>query len=136
MAALSPGCKPRIPQNYSEIVFLTALDRGTHFSELLRSGKMDLFDPGYFWVLGSGKRCPDPALSLAFFHENPASRNSVIAIPNIVFFLVPHPCPNFGESRIPQLRQIPYPVNVSRIPHCIIVITWTPGIPLHQTLWS
>ena len=67
MAALSPGCKPRIPQNYSEIVFLTALDRGTHFSELLRSGNIDLFDPGYFWVLGSGKRCPDPALSLAFF---------------------------------------------------------------------
>ena len=31
MAALSPGCKPRIPQNYSEIVFLPALDRGTHF---------------------------------------------------------------------------------------------------------
>ena len=67
MAALSPGFKPRIPQNYSEIMFLPALGRGTHFSGFLRSGKIDLFDPGYFWVLGSRKRCLDPALSLAFF---------------------------------------------------------------------
>ena len=31
------------------------------------------------------------------------------------------PCPNFGESLFPGSSLIPYPVNVSRIPHCILV---------------
>ena len=34
---------------------------------------------------------PDPAF-LPLYHENPESRTSVIAIPNIIFFLNPHPC--------------------------------------------
>ena len=33
----------------------------------------------------------DPVFPL-FFHENPASRNSLIAITNIVFFRIPHQC--------------------------------------------
>ena len=34
---------------------------------------------------------PDPAF-LLLYHENSESRTSVIAIPNIIFFLNPHPC--------------------------------------------
>ena len=48
----------------------------------------------------------------AFFHENPSSRTSVIAAPNIVHFPSPHPRPNFGESRFPGSSQSPYPVKV------------------------
>ena len=36
-------------------------------------------------------------------------------------FQILHPCPNFGESLFRRSSQIPYPVNVSRIPHCISV---------------
>ena len=80
-------------------MFLPALVRGTHFSGFLRSGKIDLFDPGYFWVLGSGKRCPDPALSLLFSRESriPQFCHSYT---KYRLFPVPHQCPNFGESRI------------------------------------
>ena len=44
------------------------------------------------------------------FHQNPAFRTSVIAVPNIFFF--PNPtsfCPNFGESCFTSSSQIPYP---------------------------
>ena len=71
MAALSPGCKPRIPQNYSEIVFLPALDRGTRF----------------------------------FFHENPPSRNSVIADTKYRFFPSP--------ASVPKFWRIPHPAVAS-----------------------
>ena len=77
----------------------------------------------YAWLrvwsfeIGSGKGGPDPA-------ENPASRNPVIAVPNIALF--PNPV-FFGESHFPGSSQIPYPVNVSRIPHCIMVKSRIPG---------
>ena len=43
--------------------------------------------------------------SRSFFNENPASRTYFIAIPNIIFFLNPHPCPNLGESGFPGSSQ-------------------------------
>ena len=45
-------------------------------------------------------------------------------------FPILHPCPNFGESGFRRGSQIPYPVNVSRIPHCISVKFRSLGIPL------
>ena len=53
---------------------------------------------------------------ILFILENPASRNSsVIATPEYLFpFPIPHPVPKFW-------RQIPYPLNLSRIPHCSLV---------------
>ena len=45
-------------------------------------------------------------------------------------FPILHPCPNFGESLFRRSSQIPYPVNVSRIPHCISVKSRSLGIPL------
>jgi len=35
-------------------------------------------------------------------------------------FPIPHPCPDFSESRFPGSSRIPYPVNTSLIPHCIL----------------
>ena len=43
--------------------------------------------------------------SRSFFNENPASRTYCIAIPNIIFLLNPHPCPNLGESGFPGSSQ-------------------------------
>ena len=40
---------------------------------------------------GGGEGGADPVFPL-FFHENPASRTSLIAITNIVFFRIPHQC--------------------------------------------
>ena len=40
------------------------------------------------------------------------------------------PCPNFGESLFRGSSLIPYPVNVSRIPHCILVKFRIEGIPV------
>ena len=45
-------------------------------------------------------------------------------------FPILHLCPNFGESRSRRSNQIPYPVNVSRIPPCISVKSRSLGIPL------
>ena len=57
-----------------------------------------------------------------FILENPAFRNSsVIATPEYLFpFPIPHSVPKFW-------RQIPYPFNLSRIPHCILVILVYPA---------
>ena len=44
--------------------------------------------------------------SRSFFHENPASRTYFIAIPNIIFYLNPHPCPNLGETGFPGSSQV------------------------------
>ena len=41
-------------------------------------------------------------------------------------------CPNFGESRFSGKSQIPYPINVSRIPHCILVKFRIPGVPFQD----
>ena len=60
---------------------------------------------------GSGKGFPHPAIPL-LFHENPASRTSVIDIPHSVSFPMPHSVPNFGESRYPGSSQLTYPANV------------------------
>ena len=65
--------------------------------------------------------------SRSWFTRIPYRAGPVIAIPKfwlnllsrIPFsFLIPYPCPNFGESYFPGLgsTQIPYPVVVSRIP--------------------
>ena len=35
-------------------------------------------------------------------------------------FPILHPCPDFNESRFPGSSEIPYPVNTSLIPHCIL----------------
>ena len=72
------------------------------------------------FMLGSGKRDPNTAFAL-ILQENPAIRTSVIAIPNIVSFPTPHPVPTFWRIPLPGSRQIPYPVNVSGITHCILV---------------
>ena len=40
---------------------------------------------------GGGEGGADPVFPL-FFHENPASRTSLFAITNIVFFRIPHQC--------------------------------------------
>ena len=42
------------------------------------------------------------------------------------------PCPNFGESRFSGKSQISYPINVSRIPHCILVKFRLPGVPFQD----
>lgn len=60
---------------------------------------------------GSGKGVPHPAIPL-LFHENPASRTSVIDIPHSVSFPMLHSVPNFGESRYPGSSQLTYPANV------------------------
>ena len=44
-------------------------------------------------------------------------------------FPVSRPCPDFGEFRFSGGRQRTYPVNVSRIPNCILVQSRVPGIP-------
>ena len=51
-------------------------------------------------MLGSRKRGPDPAFPLCF-HKNPASRTSVIAIPNFVFFPNPPSRVHLGASPFP-----------------------------------
>ena len=63
------------------------------------------------------------AAVILFILENPAFRNSsVIATPEYLFpFPIPHPVPKFW-------RQIPYPFNLSRIPHCILVKSRIPRI--------
>ena len=86
-------------------------------------------------ILGSRKRGPDPAFPLCF-HKNPASRTSVITIPNIPFFPIPHLVPKFWRITLPGSRQIPYPVNVSRIPHCVLVKSRSPGKPFQILLCS
>ena len=88
------------------------------------------------WTLypGSGKSGPYPAFPL-LFHENPASRVSVLAIPNIVFFPNPAYVPKKGkQSRFSGSSQIPYAVNVSRIPPCILTKSPILIIPF-QTLY-
>ena len=61
------------------------------------------------WKKGGG---PNPAF-LLLIHENPASRTSVNDIPNIVFF--PNP------ASLPKFWRIPLPVNISQMPHCVLV---------------
>ena len=60
---------------------------------------------------------------ILFILENPAFGNSsVIATPEYLFpFPIPHPVLKFW-------RQIPYPLNLSRIPHCSLVKVRIPGI--------
>ena len=78
------------------------------------------------FMLGSGKRDPNTAFAL-ILQESPAIRTSVIAIPNIVSFPAPQPGPKFWRIPLPESRQIPYPVNVSGIPHCILLKSRIPG---------
>ena len=63
------------------------------------------------------------AAVILFILDNLAFRNSsVIATPEYLFpFPIPHPVPKFW-------RQIPYPFNLSRIPHCILVKSRISGI--------
>ena len=68
-----------------------------------------------------------PESRLYFVREYPSRP---CTYPYIVFFPILHPCPNFGESLFRRSSQIPYPVNVSRIPHCISVKSRSLGIPL------
>ena len=66
-----------------------------------------------------------------FFHENPASRTYVIAILNIVFFPNPVSVPKFRRIPLCGWQSNPYPFNVSRIPHCLLVKFRDPGYTLH-----
>ena len=52
--------------------------------------------------------------SRSVVHENPAPRNSLVAIPNTIGFSFPilHPCPTFGESHFTGSSQISYSVSV------------------------
>ena len=85
--------------------------------------------------LGSGNGDSWSAF-LLLFHENPESRTSVIAIPNIIFFLNPQPCLNFDKFRFPSMfPQIPHcllvksciPSTFSRIPHGLLVKSRIPS---------
>ena len=69
------------------------------------------------------------------FQENPASRTSVIPIPNIVSFQIPHPVPiKFQPIPLPGQQSNPLPVNFSRIPHCILVKSRIPGTPFQTRI--
>ena len=60
---------------------------------------------------GVQKRGLDPAFQL-LFHDNHASRTSVISIPNSVFCSQYRiQCQDFGESHFPRSGLIPYPVK-------------------------
>ena len=84
------------------------------------------------YVIGSGKGCPDPAIPQSrSFHGNPASRTYVIAILNIVFFPNPVSVPKFRRIPLCGWQSNPYPFNVSRIPHCLLVKFRDPGYTLH-----
>ena len=65
------------------------------------------------------------------FHGNPASRTYVIAILNIVFFPNPVSVPKFRRIPLCGWQSNPYPFNVSRIPHCLLVKFRDPGYTLH-----
>ena len=71
--------------------------------------------------------------SRSFFHENPASRTYFIAIPNIIFFPNPHPCPNLGEFGFPGAVKSAYSVNVYPNPVMYFVKSRNPEVP-YQTL--
>ena len=79
---------------------------------------------------GSGKGCPDPAFPLLSY-GNPASRTYVIAILNIFFFPNPVSVPKFRRIPLCGRQSNPYPFNVSRIPHCLLVKFRNPGYTLH-----
>ena len=53
------------------------------------------------------------------------------AIPNSVFFPHSVPYPNLGEFHSGS-SQIPYPVDISRIPHFNSAQPLIPGLPLHK----
>lgn len=93
---------------------------------VLNSFKTELFASA-----GSWNGDPDPAFPL-LFHKNPASRASVLAIPNIIF--VPNPAfeLNFGKSIFPGSSQIPSSVIVSRISHCILAKSRIPEMPSYS----
>ena len=66
-----------------------------------------------------------------------------IAIPNIVFFPIPASLPKFWRILLPGQQSKPciqepilYPVNVSRIPHCILVKSRVSGIPVPDPFLS
>ena len=61
------------------------------------------------------------------FHENSESQTSFVAIPNVIFFPYSQPCLSFAESGFACSSQIPYPVSVSRLPHCILVKSRIPS---------
>ena len=69
---------------------------------------------------------PDPAFPLVF-HENLASRASVIRLSRIAFSV---PYPNLGEFHSGS-SQIPYPVDISRIPLFNSAQPRIPGLPLN-----
>ena len=65
--------------------------------------------------LGQSPRKEGSALC-TLFHGNPPSSTTFIAIPNIIFFPNPHPCPAQvlanSDSGNSFTGKIPYPVNV------------------------
>ena len=91
----------------------------------IERGLLKMFEWNKLPLLLTRIEGPDPAF-LLLFHKNLASR--FIAFPNIVVFR----CPRFGESRFLSSSRIPYPVNVSRIPRCILVKSRIPGKPFQD----
>ena len=69
----------------------------------------------------------------SLFTRNPASR-LLSSLSRISFSFQPHPCLSFGEFRYPGVAvKSRIPSTFSRIPHCTLVKSQIPGIPL-QTL--
>ena len=82
-------------------------------------------DDRYFPSLGSGSRIP------ASFSETRMPHPALLSsLSRISFsFPIPKQSPNYGKSRFLGSRQIPYPVNDSRIPHCVLAKSRIPEIP-------
>ena len=73
-------------------------------------------DDRYFPSPGSKSRIPASFSETRIQH--PALLSSLCRIS--FSFPIPKPCPNFRKSRFLGSSQIPYPVNVSRILHCVL----------------
>ena len=82
-------------------------------------------DDGYFPSPGSGSRIP------ASFSQTRIPHPALLSLLSRISFSfpIPKPCPNFGKSCFLGSSQIPYPVNVSRIPHCVLAKSRIPKIP-------